>query len=481
MSAPPACDRALASAVRGEGRPARPRLVLAVCILSSSLAFVDGTVVNVGLPAIGRDLHGSATDLQWVVNAYLLPLSALLLLGGALGDRFGRRRILVFGVVLFALASAACAVTPGLQGLFAARGVQGLAAALLLPSSLAILGAAFEGEARSRAVGLWAAASAITGALGPVLGGWLIDTVGWRAIFLINLPLAAVAVALTLFALDHDPPAPEDDRLDLAGAAAITAALIGLTWALTQVAGARGWSGIAIMALAAGGGCGVAFIAIEKRLGDRAMAPLALFGSAPLVALNTLTFLLYGVVAGYMLLLPYLLITQGGYAATAAGAALLPFPIIVAIGSPLTGLLASRIGARPPLIVGAVLVAGGCLLATLAPVHASAGPGGYWTSVLPSVAILALGMAFVAAPLTSAVLGSVDARHTGSASGMNSALAQLGGVVVIAMIGGVLARNGPSLARAFDWACVAGAITALVAGGIIVVLLKPSQASAQTG
>jgi EmrB/QacA subfamily drug resistance transporter len=474
------CDRSIALA--GTHRPFRhARLTLVATILASSLDYIDGSAVNVGLPAIGRDLHGDAAALQWVVNGYLLPLSALLLTGGALGDRFGRRRILTIGIALFAVGSAATALAPNLAWLIAARALQGVAAAMMLPNSLAVLGSAFDGPERNRAIGIWAASAAIATAVGPVLGGWLIDTVGWRAIFLINLPLAAVAVALTLFALDHDPPAPEDDRLDLAGAAAITAALIGLTWALTQVAGARGWSGIAIMALAAGGGCGVAFIAIEKRLGDRAMAPLALFGSAPLVALNTLTFLLYGVVAGYMLLLPYLLITQGGYAATAAGAALLPFPIIVAIGSPLTGLLASRIGARPPLIVGAVLVAGGCLLATLAPVHASAGPGGYWTSVLPSVAILALGMAFVAAPLTSAVLGSVDARHTGSASGMNSALAQLGGVVVIAMIGGVLARNGPSLARAFDWACVAGAITALVAGGIIVVLLKPSQASAQTG
>ena len=233
------------------GHTQRPRLVLATCILTSSLAFVDGSVVNVGLPAIGRDLHGAASDLQWVVNAYLLPLSALLLLGGALGDRFGRRRLLILGITLFALASAACAASQRLDALFAARGVQGLGAALLLPNSLAILGSAFEGEARSRAVGLWAAVSAMAAAAGPVLGGWLIDTVGWRAIFLINLPLAAAAIVLALYAVPASRAERRDDRLDLLGGVLATASLAGLTWGLTEGSAHGAW-GLPVIGAIAG-------------------------------------------------------------------------------------------------------------------------------------------------------------------------------------------------------------------------------------
>lgn len=466
MTARSYCDRTMALAAAPRAR-AHPRLVLAATILASGLDFVDGSVVNVGLPSIGRGLHGGAGDLQWVVNGYLLPLSALLLLGGSLGDRFGRRRILALGVGLFGAGSACAAFAPSLGWLIAARGFQGMAAALVLPNSLAVLGGAFDGPARNRAVGLWAASSAIAAAIGPVLGGWLIDTVGWRAIFLINLPLAAVAAILTLSAVEADPGAAKGARLDLAGAATVTAALAGLTWGLTAGAGPQGWSVSAILALVAGGGLAAAFVWIEKRLGERAMTPLALFGSRPLVALNGLTFLLYGALAGFLLLLPYLLITRAGYSATAAGAALLPFPIVMGLAGPATGALAGRIGARIPLVVGAALVACGFLLAMLAP-----GGGGYWTAVLPSVATVALGMAFAAAPLTAAVLGAVDAGRTGAASGLNSAVAQLGGVVAIALIGGVLSARGAAFVRGFDLAALAGAVVAVAAGALVALLFK---------
>ena len=469
MTAKILCDRTLA-ATRAPRVQIRPRLVLAATILASSLDFIDGSVINVGLPAIGRSLHGSAADLQWLVNAYLLPLSALLLLGGALGDRFGRRRLLTIGVALFALGSGACAAAPSLAWLIVARGLQGAAAALMLPNSLAVLGSAFNGAARNRAVGLWAASASIAGAIGPVLGGWLIDTVGWRAIFLINLPLAAAAIAIALYAIETDPKPEGEARLDFAGAVMVTAALTGLTWALTEGAGPRGWTLPAVLALTAAVVLAAGFVWTEGRLGDRAMTPPALFGSRDLVALNLLTLLLYGVVAGFMLLVPYLLITDLGYSATAAGAALLPFPLIMALASPLMGDIAGRIGPRLPLIAGAALVAAGCGLALLAPKGS-----GYWTGVLPAVIAVALGMAAAAAPLTAAVLGAVDSRHTGAASGLNSAVAQLGGVIVIALIGQVLATHGSAFAGAYDATAIAGVAVALAAGATIAVLLRAPQ------
>ena len=466
MAARTFCDRGIALAREGHAE-ARPRLILAATILASSLDFVDSSVVNVGLPAIGRSLHGQADALQWAVNGYLLPLSALLLLGGALGDRYGKRRLLVIGIAVFAAGSALCATAPSLGWLIAARALQGLAAAMMLPNSLALLGSSFEGVARSRAVGLWAASTSVAAAVGPVLGGWLIDTVGWRAIFLINLPLAAVAAALALLAIPPSPSA-KGGRLDLAGAALVTLALSGLTWGLTEGAGKGGWTPAAIGAVLAGAAFAAAFVRTELRLGDAAMTPPALFGARALAALNLMTLLLYGVVAGYMLLLPFLLITVVGYSATAAGAVLLPFPLIMTVLSPVMGDLAGRIGARWPLIVGALLVAVGSLAALLA---ARVGP--YWTTVLPSVALIALGMACAAAPLTNAILSAVDPRHTGAASGLNSAVAQLGGVVAIALIGGVLASRGPAFVAAFDAAAVAGALTALAAAAAIAFLFDP--------
>jgi EmrB/QacA subfamily drug resistance transporter len=476
LTAKTLCDRG--QALAAQGPPARhPNLVLAATVLASGLDFVDGSVVNVGLPAIGRSLHGDAAQLQWVVNGYLLPLSALLLLGGALGDRYGRRRMLVAGLVLFAAGSAACALAPTLPWLIVARAAQGLGSALMLPNSLAVLGASFEGPARSRAVGIWAAAGAIAAAVGPVLGGWLIDTVDWRAIFLINLPLAAAAVGLALYAIERDPPPTDGARLDFVGAALITGALTGLTWGLTEGAGAMGWGVRPIAAVAGGAGLAATYVWTERRLGDRALTPLSLFGSRPLVALNLLTLLVYGAMGGFLLLLPFVLITAAGYSATAAGAVMLPFPFIMIVGSPLLGELAGRIGARPLLIAGASLLAAGLLLALRIGPHDN-----YWTAVLPCVATLALGMTCSAAPLTSAILNSVDAQHTGAASGLNSAVAQLGGVVAIALVGAVLATRGAALIAAFHDAVIVGAIVCLAAAATIVFLFPGAhiQGSAAT-
>ena len=450
------CDVAIAASAP-PGTSAHPRLVLTTTILASSLAFIDGSVVNVGLPAIARSFHAGAAELQWTINAYLLPLSALLLLGGAMGDRFGRRRVLVFGVLVFALASAACAAAPSLALLLVGRALQGVGAALLLPNSLAILGGAFSGPARGRAIGTWAAAGAMAGAIGPVVGGWLIDTVGWRAIFLLNLPLAAGAIGLA-WRFVHDVRDEAPSPLDVVGGLLATLALGALTWGLTIGAGPGGWRDAALALLAAGAGLTVAFVLMERLLGERAMAPLALFASPRFVGLSLLTLLLYGALGGLLVLLPYELIRAGGYSATAAGAALLPFPLVMAAASPAAGAVAGRTGSRGPLVVGSVLVACGLLLAI------RIGPGGsYWTTVLPSILVMALGMAGAAAPLTTAVLNSVDARHAGAASGFNSAAARTGGLIATALLGTVLAAQGTRLTGEFHAAAVVGALLSLAA------------------
>ena len=444
-----------------------PRLVLATTILASSLAFIDGSVVNVGLPTIGRSFHAAAGELQWVVNAYLLPLSALLLLGGAAGDRFGRRRLLVTGIAVFALASAACALAPSLPWLLLGRGVQGVGAALLMPNSLAILGGTFSGEARGRAIGTWAAMGAVTGAVGPVIGGWLIDTVGWRFIFLLNLPLSLGAIALALGFVRDPPAGPQRAPLDWAGAALATAGLGAATWALTLGSGPKGWSAQAIAGMAAGLGCIAAFLVVEKRRGERAMMPLSLFGSSTFVGLTLLTLLLYGALGGLLVTVPYVLIRALDYSGVAAGASLLPLPLVIALTSPVMGGIAGRIGSRIPLTVGPLAVAGGFLLLLRV-----GGQGAYWTTVLPAILVIALGMAGAVAPLTTAVLGSVDTRHQGSASGLNSAVARTGGLVATALLGAVIAAKGAELVRAFHLAVGVGALAALEASAAAATLIR---------
>jgi EmrB/QacA subfamily drug resistance transporter len=445
---------------------AHPRLILLTCILASSLAFIDGSVVNVGLPAIGRDLKGGPSDLQWIVNIYLLPLSALLLLGGALGDRLGRRRVLVIGTSLFALASIACALSPNLAWLLASRGLQGAGAALLMPNSLAILGASFQGEARGRAIGVWAAVGAMTSAVGPVIGGALIDSVGWRAIFYLNIPVALGAVALAMGVVG---PGGERSQtpLDLGGAALATLGLGLFTWGLTIGAGPAGWTAGAYAGVCAGLAVMLAFIGLEHRLGERAMTPLSLFGSKSFIGLSLLTLMLYGALGGLLVLLPYVLIESSGYSATTAGAALLPFPLVMTVVSPFVGALVGKIGSRLPLTIGPLIVATGFLMALRIDGR------GYWSSVLPSMLLISLGMSGAAAPLTNAVLASVDGRHTGSASGLNSALARSGGLIATAMLGGILAAKGADLVKGFHAAAVVGAVMAVGSALSAWLLLEP--------
>lgn len=443
-----------------------PMLVLATTILASSLAFVDSSVVNVSLPAIASALNTDASGLQWTVNAYLLPLSALLLLGGAAGDRFGQRRILILGVGFFALSSIACTFAPTVGWLLAGRFVQGVGAALLMPNSLAILGRTFSGADKGRAIGFWAATGAIAAAIGPVLGGWLVDFATWRAIFLINLPLALAAIALAALYVPHDNR-DKVESLDILGGTLATAGLGLITWALTEGSRPTGWTVTSRAGLCAGGALLLSFVFSEKMRGERAMMPLQLFGSRTFVGLTLLTLLLYGALGGLMVLLPYVLIEACDYTGTQAGAALLPLPIILALMSPLAGSLSARIGARWLLTIGSMLVAFGFLTA----LHIGSGEN-YWLNVFPTIAIVALGMAGAVAPLTTAVLSSVDPRHVGSASGFNSAVARTGGLIATALIGSVLAEKGPSLLSAFGTTALAGAAACAVAGLSALILIR---------
>ncbi|MEO6113050.1 MAG: MFS transporter [Sphingomicrobium sp.] len=431
-----------------------PRWTLAACVLASSLSFVDGSVLSVALPAIRASYGAAAAEVQWVVNAYLLPLSALLLLGGALGDHYGRRRLLLIGTSLFAAASLVCALAPSLEVLLAARAAQGVGAALLLPNSLALLNAAFEGEKRGRAVGIWAAAGAAAAAVAPLIGGWLVDHVGWPAIFYINLPLAAGALLLAVKFVSEslDKGAA---RTDYPGALLATLGLGGATYGLTRWSSTASLDTIAIAAITAGLAMLAAFLWVEARRGDKAMMPLGMFADPCFSGLNLLTFLLYGAFGAAMLLIPYVLIEAGGYSPVQAGMAMLPLPILLTIASPPMGQLAARIGPHWPLTAGPLVVAAGMLLARRIESDAS-----YWTTVFPAMAVMAAGMSIAVAPLTASVLGSVDEKHVGTASGFNSAVARIGSLIATALLGVVLSRQGEELITGFHLALIGAAIAA---------------------
>lgn len=431
-----------------------PRWTLATCILASSLSFVDGSVLNVALPAIRDGYHAAAEQVQWVVNAYLLPLSALLLLGGALGDHFGRRRLLLVGTGIFAFASLVCALAPSLPILLVARAAQGVGAALLLPSSLALLNVAFSGEKRGRAVGTWAAAGAAAAAIAPLIGGWLVGTVGWPAIFYINLPLAigAIFLGLNFVAESREPGA---GRTDYAGALLATLGLGGMTYSLTSWSATRHFTAEARITLTLGISMLASFLWVEYRRGEKAMMPLALFERRCFTGLNLLTFLLYAAFSAAMLLLPFVLITSGGYSPVQAGLAMLPLPILMTVASPAMGSLAARIGPRLPLTVGPLIVAGGMVLSRLV-----VDSGSYWEGPFPMILVMALGMTIAVAPLTASVLGSVEERHVAMASGFNSAVARTGGLIATALMGSVLATKDHQLFDGFYVAMFASAAVA---------------------
>jgi EmrB/QacA subfamily drug resistance transporter len=414
--------------------------VLAAAVLGSTMAFVDESVVNVALPTIEADLGTTLAAMQWVINAYTLCMSALLLIGGAAADRFGRRRLFLIGIVTFTLASIACGFAPDIAALVGARAIQGVGAALLIPCSLAIIGAAFNEQERGAAIGIWSGASALAAGAGPLLGGWLVDHLSWRAIFLIN-PLIAIPtlwIAVRRLPESGDPSAHAS--LDWRGAVLAFGGLGGLVYGL--IAASRlGWQDMTVVASLTAGALLLLGLVLEERRSRAPMMPLRLFGSRSFSGVNLLTLFLYGALGGAFFLLPFLLIQAHGFSATAAGAVYLPFTLVLAVLSRWSGGLVDRFGARRPLIIGPLIAAVGfALLAVVS------GEQAYWVYLGPMI-VLGFGMAITVAPLTTTVINSVKERETGVASGINNVVAAVASLLVIAVLGTLVADSLVATAR----------------------------------
>jgi EmrB/QacA subfamily drug resistance transporter len=410
-------------------RPSSRPWVIAVASIGSGMAFLDSTVLNVALPAVQADLGASAREAQWVYGAYALVLSALLLTGGSLGDRYGRRRVFVLGAAIFAVASAWCALASGPGQLVAARAVQGLGGALLVPESLAILGASFEGELRAKAIGAWGALSGTAMAVGPVLGGWLVEEVSWRVAFLITPALAAVAIPIALW---HVPESrdPQTHRLDLVGAILATTGLGGLVYGLIESSASGLGDPRVLAALILGAAALFGFVFAERR-GRDPMVPPSLFRSRDFDGANLVTLLFYMALTGSLYFLPFLMMQVHGYSAFAAGSVFLPFVAMALLLGRLSGRIVARFGTKVPLVVASLAVVAGLLMFALPGVE----HGSYWTAFFPAMVVQGFGMALVITPLTTVALSSVEAEHSGLASGVNNVMARGAGLLAVAVLG----------------------------------------------
>jgi EmrB/QacA subfamily drug resistance transporter len=443
------------------------RWVITASVLGSAVVFLDSTVVNIALPVIGEDLGMKFTGLQWMVNGYLVTLSALILLGGGLGDLYGRRKIFVIGTAFFAAASLLCGIAPNEQLLIAARALQGVGGALLTPASLAIIQSSFHPDDRGRAIGAWSGLGGVAGAIGPFLGGWLVEFVSWRAIFLINLPLAAVVIYI---AQRHIPESVDRSRAgwhpDIAGGLSAAVGLAGLTYLLTEIR-SKGWGSIDLQIAAAACLVGfVTFVAIEK-WDHHPMLPLGIFSSLPFTGTNIATFAIYGSLGGFFFLLSVYLQEGLGYSPLEAGIASLPVTLIMLIHSARAGRIAHRIGPRIPMTAGPFIMALGLLLARRIV------PGGdYATDVLPSILVFSIGLVHTVAPLTTTALASADPEHAGVASGVNNAVARAAGLVAVAVLpplaglGGEIMPRPDVLSDGFARASTIAAVVTAV-GGVI--------------
>lgn len=437
---------------------ARGRWILLTTVLGSSMALLDSTVVNVALPRIGRDLDADLAVLQWTVNAYLVTLAGLILVGGALGDRFGRRRVFVLGVAWFAVGSLLCGLAPNAGVLVAARALQGIGGALLTPGSLALIQGSIRREDRARAVGLWSGLGGVGAAVGPFLGGWLVDGPGWRWVFLLNVPLAALCVPVALRHVPESRDPQARGRFDVAGALLGATALALLTYALIE---ARAATAPVIAAGVGGVLLTGAFVYVERRRADP-MLPPEIFASRQFTAVNLVTLCVYAALSGFFFLVVLQLQVVSGYSALAAGAAMLPTTALMLLLSARSGELGERIGPRIPLTVGPLVCAAGTLL-TL-----RVGPGAsYAGDVLPAMAVMGLGLVILVAPLTATVLASVDPGRAGLASGINNAAARAAGLIAVAALP-LLAGMGPeSYLSATQFDAAFGAAMAWCAGTFV--------------
>jgi EmrB/QacA subfamily drug resistance transporter len=418
--------------------------VLTASILGSSMAFIDGTVVNVALPVLQQDLNATATAVQWVVEGYLLTLSALLLLGGALADRLGRRRVFASGITLFAAASVACGLGPDTDWLIASRVMQGVGAALLVPTSLALLGAGFPDERRGRAIGKWSAFSAAAAGVGPVLGGWLVQAGSWRWVFWINVPIAAATLAIT-WSRVPESRAPGETRIDLLGATLATLGLGGLVFGLLEASRLAFDHPLILTGLIGGALVLAGFVWVEKH-STHPMLPLDVFHSRTFRGANLLTLLLYAALGGALYFLPFNLIQVHRYTPAESGAALLPLIALLSLLSGWSGRLVDRFGPRPPLVVGPLIAAAGYGLLSLPGTS-----GSYLTTFFPSILVLGLGMAVTVAPLTTTVMSSAGSNRAGVASGINNAVSRTASLLAIAVFGIVAyQRFGGALAERLD-------------------------------
>ncbi|MFD4760711.1 DHA2 family efflux MFS transporter permease subunit [Streptomyces sp. NPDC058439] len=430
-----------AGGIRAASAPGR--WIILTTVLGSSMAMLDSTVINVALPRIGKGLGTDLAALQWTVTAYMLTLAGLILLGGALGDRYGRRRVFVVGVVWFATASVLCGIAPNAAVLIAARALQGIGGALLTPGSLALIQASFHPDDRARAVGLWSGLGGVGAAVGPFVGGWLVDGPGWRWVFLLNVPLAAVCLPVALRHVPESRDPRAHGRFDVLGAVFGALALALVTYALIEAPG-QGASGAVIGAAVGGIVLGAAFVRVERRRPDP-MLPPSVFASRQFTVVNIVTLCVYAALGGYFFLSAIQLQVVAGYSALGAGTALLPATVLMLLFSAASGELGQRIGPRIPLTVGPLVAAAGMLL-MLRVGPGSSSVSGYFTDVLPAVGVLGIGLVTVVAPLTATVLASVDTARAGLASGINNAAARAAGLIAVAALP-LLAGMGPEVYR----------------------------------